>query len=284
MNSEMDVASISTFILTLVVNSIVMTAFATIDGLHDQFMDFILNTLGDSADILSLQLDLQDIFLQKLKSHLMWIYKKDFCGWILRSCDLHRDDCENLPQCKSLDPDIWWRAFEDFKDKHFSEINLRSANLSWALDNIPAFRAAFDDYMARFAKVHGLQTNSIPYTEHFTLLKNYLQAMMDQYIQTDGRDSHYWQCLGGGDSDYVYNPKLYEACTYCMHEKKVQWKVILDEWICSKQERDAIMADRSADFDEPEIDLKESRRRDFTKNTKNILRDTKRRLRKKGKL
>jgi hypothetical protein len=279
----MDSTSISNFISTLVVNSIIMTAFSTIDGFHDEFMDFILETLGDSVDILSLQLHLQDLFLEILPYELKYRQIDAFFG--IRSCHRHGFDCDTFSQCVSLNPRLWRKAFGNFKINILSEINMRSASLSWALDNIPDFRAAVDEYMAGFAKVHSLCPNSIAYTEHFAGLKNDLQTMMDHYIETHGRSTHYHLCQGSGDPDYLYDLKSYEFCTfYCIPNQENQWKVLLDEWILSQREYNAISADRSANFDEPDVDFKESLRRDFTKNTKNVLRDTKRRLRKKGKL
>jgi len=282
--TEMDSEAISVFISTLVVNSIVMMAFATIDGFHKEFMEFVLHILGESADILSLQTRLQEIFLDIIAMKLQSTFRNAHHKWLKR-CYLHGRDCKTIHECESRNPNHWWQALKVFKDEILSVYNMRSASLSWALENIPAFRTAFDKYMAEFARIRHLCKNSTTYIEHLARLKNDLQSMMDNFIELQRNITHYNDCQGGGDSDFCCETKSYELCIgYCIPQQEAQWKVLLDEWISTQQEYNAMMADRSEDFVESESDLKEMMRRDFTKNTKNILRDTKRRLRQKGNL
>lgn len=268
----MDPLQINTFFSTICIQSLMMWAFTNIDGFNEDFLTFFINVFGDSADIASLQKRLQDIFLHQLNRHLsLWlIFPSD--------CHIHGFDCDIPAECATRNPELWKKALLTLKDEVMIKLNKRFTSFTFAYDNLGIFHDSVMKYMNNFAKTRGLRSNSIPYTEHFALLKNGLQYIMDMYLLYD-KDMHFMCCM---DDGYAYDAEPYFLCKTCMSNLKKEWQNLLDEWIIEQKDINAYHANRSHDFSDNNDDVKEKSHREFIKKSKGNLRDKERRLRRKG--
>lgn len=262
----MDEQSIFTFITTLVVSSIVTTAFETIDGLHKDFMDFI-NTHGVDNTASSQEL-LQDIFCDVLRDYLSRPKLFSHC------CTKHGSSCTTYETCLLLDPVLWGVVLYEFKEKCLAKKNRLSIKLHWALENITDFRKKFDNFMANFAEVHKIKTCSILYTEHLANFKNILQEKMDNFCYHVLTHKHNTFCL-------EVACVAFEECGYCLNFLKNSWSNLLDDVSWAEQQ---FSTDFVLDSDHEPLISKDSCRCDFNKNSKNVLRDKERYRRNKGQL
>lgn len=256
---------------TVCEQSLVMWAFTNIDGFNEDFLTFFIDVLGDSADIASLQKRLQDIFLQRLNEDLSYSIFSSYCH-------IHGFDCDFPVDCATREPERWKKALQILKNEIMYKINKDYVSFTFAYENIDIFYDKIMKYMNEFARTRGLRLNSIPYTEHFALLKNGLQCMMDFHIIYD-MDMHFMCCM---DDGYAYDAEPYFLCKTCMTNLKKEWQNLLDEWIIEQKDINAYHADRSHDFSDNNDDVKEKSHRDFIKKSKGNLRDKERRFRRNG--
>jgi hypothetical protein len=265
-------STISALFSTIVGLELVMSAFAVISGLQDSFAEFVLESYGSTADTSSLMLRFQEVFLKCFRSKIEFIIRFQQ-SYVAKSSKLNY---EIITKAFLLDTEIWQNAFIQFKNIIRSELNMRTSKFEYALDNITAFSDRFNKYMANFAKTNQISEDSDMYLSKFNDLKQWLQNAVDKRIN-DHLNQHNDICA---DMGYEDGCPEYELCGSCTLRRKNTWLKRLNEYIQS--EFDSFETIPIVDVCHTELDEKESRRDDYTKRTKLVMRDKRRYLRNKG--
>ena len=265
-------STISALFSTIVGLDLVMSAFAVISGLQDSFAEFVLKSYGSNKDTSSLMLRFQEVFLENFRYEIKTIIRFPQ-SYVTESSKLNY---EIITKAFLLDTKIWQNAFIEFTKIIRSELNMRTSKFEYALDNITDFSEGFNKYMTNFAKTNHISEDSDMYRSKFNHLKQWLQSSVDCRI-TDHQNQHNDIC---GDMGYEYGCPEYELCVSCTLRRKHTWLKRLNEYIQS--EFDSFETIPIVDFCHTELDEKESRRDDYTKRTKLVMRDKRRYLRNKG--
>lgn len=265
-------STISSLFSTIVGIELVMSAFADIFGLQDSFAEFVIESYGANADTSSLMLRFQEVFLENFRYKIKTIIQFSQL-YLNKSSKLNY---EIIIKSFMLDSKIWYDAFIQFKNIICLELNMCTSKFEYALDNIPEFSDGFNKYMANFAKTNKISEESYMYLSKFNYLKKWLQNAVDKRINVH-RDQHIVICA---DMGYEYGCPVYELCGSCTNRRKHTWLKRLNEYI--QNEFDSFETIPIVDFCHTELDEKESRRDDYTKRTKLVMRDKRRYLRNKG--